>query len=304
MYIEKIKFSIIMPTFNRGKTVGKAIKSVLEQTYTNWEVLVIDNGSTDNTKEIISEICRKEPRIRYYYCKEKGVSKSRNFGIKMAEGSFICFLDDDDLYLKHFLETIQMSILENNYKEAFYKSFSILRYSSGNEVRQEIKLYKDKDVKVDYLLNFMTPIHCICLKKETLERLNFDETLEVAEDCHLWLRIVAELPIICVPFYTSIYNLGEMSASAGSIQNYKRYIQSYKYIFDDKKIKGLVTSDMKKKVLGKQYKWLMMEYAKEKKIIKSFKTYFSIVCLTRSFKDYNFFLAVVKTLLSFNKQFK
>jgi len=93
--------SIIIPTFNRADWIKAAIESVLKQTYQNFELLIIDDGSTDNTKKIIS-FCDK--KIKYYFQKNKGPSAARNFGIKEANGKYICFLDSDDQWAKTKLE--------------------------------------------------------------------------------------------------------------------------------------------------------------------------------------------------------
>lgn len=88
--------SVIIPTFNRAHMLGDAIDSVLQQTYQNFELLVVDDGSTDNTKEFIETY--NDPRIKYFQIKNGGVSAARNVGIKNSKGSYISFLDSDDKY--------------------------------------------------------------------------------------------------------------------------------------------------------------------------------------------------------------
>ena len=89
--------SVIIPTYNRAHLVGRAIKSVLNQTYRDFEIIVVDDGSTDNTKDIIKEFQKKDKRIKYIpYEKNKGGSAARNTGIKAAKGEYIAFLDSDD----------------------------------------------------------------------------------------------------------------------------------------------------------------------------------------------------------------
>lgn len=90
------KVSIIMPTYNNGKYIGEAIESVLEQTYPNWELIVIDDGSTDDTAEIVTGFA--EPRIRYIRQANRGVCVARNVGVEAAKGDYIAFLDADDRY--------------------------------------------------------------------------------------------------------------------------------------------------------------------------------------------------------------
>src|SRR3972149_5580300 len=93
--------SIVIPTYNRGKTINRAIESVLSQTFKEYEIIVIDDGSNDNTRDIIKRHIRK---VRYYYQNNSGPSKARNIGIHMAKGEWIAFLDSDDLWFKTKLE--------------------------------------------------------------------------------------------------------------------------------------------------------------------------------------------------------
>ena len=96
-------FSIIVPTYNRAQNIKGAIESVLLQTYTSWELIIIDDGSTDHTKEVISKFT--DTRINYIYQKNQERSCARNNGIKVAKGQYICFLDSDDFYLANHLQS-------------------------------------------------------------------------------------------------------------------------------------------------------------------------------------------------------
>jgi glycosyltransferase involved in cell wall biosynthesis len=99
-----LQISIIIPTYNRAHFLSYAIQSVINQTYQNWELLIIDDGSTDNTKKVVEEFIKKDSRIKYFYKEHGGVGSSRNFGIKKASGDFVIFLDSDDMFLPNILE--------------------------------------------------------------------------------------------------------------------------------------------------------------------------------------------------------
>ena len=97
MQVKEQLVSVVIPTYNCGKYICDAVKSVLSQTYKNIEIIIVDDGSTDNTKEALrSYVYNKQ--IRYIYQKNKGPAASRNLGVEKAEGDFIAFLDADDLW--------------------------------------------------------------------------------------------------------------------------------------------------------------------------------------------------------------
>jgi glycosyltransferase involved in cell wall biosynthesis len=93
--------SVIIPTYNSGVFIGEAIQSVLRQTCTDYDIIVIDDGSTDNTRGIIEN---NFPQVRYFYIQNQGAASARNYGIRRARGEFIAFLDADDLWLPEKLD--------------------------------------------------------------------------------------------------------------------------------------------------------------------------------------------------------
>ncbi len=117
---ENIKISVILPTFNRGNLIEKSIKSVLNQTFNNIEILIIDDGSNDNTKDIIKNIDDK--RIKYIKLgKNKGACNARNVGIKKARGEYITFQDSDDILYPFKLEKQLKNLINNNSSLDFCK---------------------------------------------------------------------------------------------------------------------------------------------------------------------------------------
>ena len=92
------KVSVIIPTYNRASVIQRAVDSVYHQSFNNWELLLVDDGSTDQTKEILKGF-KKDPKFRYFKTKNHGVSSARNLGLKQAQGEWIAFLDSDDEWL-------------------------------------------------------------------------------------------------------------------------------------------------------------------------------------------------------------
>ena len=103
-----MKFTIIIPTYNRAAFLPNAIESVLAQTYTNWELIVVDDGSTDNTKDVVSQY--SDSRIIYIYQQNAERSAARNNGIAHAKGDYVCFLDSDNVMLPNRLQLLSETI--------------------------------------------------------------------------------------------------------------------------------------------------------------------------------------------------
>ena len=106
------KVSIIIPTFNRANFIGEAIKSVINQTFMDWELFIIDDGSADNTAEVVSRFL-KDKRVKYSFKENEGVSSARNYGMKLALGTYVAFLDSDDRWSPEKLQ-YQIEFLDHN----------------------------------------------------------------------------------------------------------------------------------------------------------------------------------------------
>jgi len=102
--------SIIVPTYNRSHLIGEAIQSVIDQSYENWELIIVDDGSTDDTRKRVEEF--KDDRIRYYFIEHSGIiGNVRNVGLRYVRGDYIAFLDSDDIWLPNKLD-YQLSLLK------------------------------------------------------------------------------------------------------------------------------------------------------------------------------------------------
>ena len=124
------KVSVIIPTYNREKTILRAVQSVLDQTYTNLEVLVIDDGSTDGTAEIVRGI--EDDRVKYIVLEQNGgQAKARNTGVQMAEGEWIAFQDSDDCWHKNKLEIQMTYAREHTEYSMIYCSYNAIMSFGG-----------------------------------------------------------------------------------------------------------------------------------------------------------------------------
>ena len=177
--------SVIVPCHNHGQFLGEALSSVLSQTFQDWECIVIDNGSTDNTKEVAEKFSRTDERFIYFILEKKGVSAARNFGIKKSSGKYILPLDADDKIGKgYFTEGVR--VLENN--------------SAVKVVYCEAKLFGDENRKwelPEYSIENMLKENCIFCSG-FFRRTGYDRTHgyneqmnEGFEDWDFWLSLLA-----------------------------------------------------------------------------------------------------------------
>src|SRR5690606_30975219 len=126
--------SIIIPTYNRATLIGETIKSVLDQTYTNWELIIVDDGSIDDTRNIVSKF--RSTKIKYYYVEHSGlVGAVRNYGIRQASGEYIAFHDSDDLWVKNKLE-FQLDLL-SQFPESKFIISNAVEFGAGSKLPRE-----------------------------------------------------------------------------------------------------------------------------------------------------------------------
>lgn len=191
--------TVIIPTFNRASIVGRAIRSVLAQTCQDWELIVVDDASTDGTEQAVRNF--SDNRIKYIrHDRNRRLSAARNTGIRCAQGKYVAFLDDDDEWLPEKLQK-ELEVFRNSDPEVglVYTTKAIL--DEGGRVRMVRPATRSGWV-YDALLdsNFIGSPSRITVKKEILDRLaGFDETLFNLEDYDLCLRVAKVSKIACVP---------------------------------------------------------------------------------------------------------
>jgi glycosyltransferase involved in cell wall biosynthesis len=181
--------SVIIPTYNRAQLLSRAVRSVLDQTYQNLEITIVDDASSDQTGEILKQF--RDPRIKYLRHEEnKGGSASRNTGIRVARGKYIGFLDDDDEWMPSKLEC-QVEHLENNGRvDVVYTGLSVRDLKSGKRVGKVVP--QKKGVIFGDLLgdNYVGTTSSVLIRRERLEIDNlFDEGMPSCQDWDMWLNL-------------------------------------------------------------------------------------------------------------------
>ena len=188
--------SIVIPTYNHAKFIGKAIESVLEQTYVNWEAIVIDNQSIDDTQKIINQF--KDSRIKYFKISNFGIiAKSRNFGIEVAKGKWIAFLDSDDWWTKNKIEICINNANDNvdfiyHDLEVVYKRNKFI-FNKKKTIGRHLKKPILKDLLISEIKRG-TAIgnSSVIVRKDILNKIggiSEDKKIVASEDFNTWLRI-------------------------------------------------------------------------------------------------------------------
>ena len=227
-----IRFSIIIPLYNKANFVRKSIDSVLNQTYKDFEIIVVNDGSTDNSLSVVNEI--NDDRIRVFSKENEGVAIARNFGIEKSQNEYIAFLDADDLWLPDFLETIIEMIGQYPHAGVFATgSTSIDRMGNkielvNNSLTKGTVLFIDNYCKA--LINKeMAHIWtgAICAKRELFDSIGgFREGIKRGEDLDMWLRLSLVSPVVWKNEAKAIYyTVTENNAT----QNYSSYKDDFPY---------------------------------------------------------------------------
>lgn len=184
---KEVLFSVIIPTYNRSKFIAKAIQSVRDQDCEDWECLIIDDGSTDNTKEIVEAFT--DDRIHYIYQVNQERSAARNNGIKLANGKYICFLDSDDYMLKKHLSHFTKHFSKFDPDKTFLISNTYLNID-GKEIDSESHEIITPKTNIENI--FLRPFGTqrVCISKPLLELGElFDPKINIGEDTELWSRL-------------------------------------------------------------------------------------------------------------------
>lgn len=221
--------SIIIPTYNRADFIAITLDSIVKQTNSNFEVIIVDDGSKDNTEEVV-QLFLADQRFTYYKKENGERGAARNYGANKALGKYVNFFDSDDLLYPNHVEEI-VKIIENDSPNVFHLGYDL----------------KDKELKllstvknIDENIIKGNPYSCngIVVKKEVFDKFKFveDRILSVSEDYELWIRLYANVGITHYPIITStVIQHDERSVM---IANFEKLLQRrdafFKYAFSDK----------------------------------------------------------------------
>lgn len=212
--------SVIIPTFNRWPLVGEAVESVLAQSVVDYEVIVVDDGSSDATVRRLSQF---GARLRIFTQENLGVSAARNLGARLARGDFLAFLDSDDLWLPRKI-AVQTAFMQQNPTVQICQTNEIW-IRNGVRVNPKAKHRKPSgDIFLPSLELCLVSPSAVMLQRELFERLGgFDETFPVCEDYDFWLRIAVKHPVPLIDEPLVVKRGGHADQLSRSVWGLDRY---------------------------------------------------------------------------------
>ncbi len=206
--------SAIIPTHNRSELLKRAIQSVLDQTWENMEIIVVDDASGDDTPQVLQSLSEKHKNLKVIRNKEsKGAAASRNIAIKNAEGEYIAGLDDDDIWRPNRIELLM---------EEFQEGYSAVTSNDRMDFGEKEIVWKKKPIITLHDLLFYNQVgNQVLTKKKYLEQVDgYDETLQSAQDYDLWIRLAHDFgPIKTAPHTLQVVNMSEDRESITTSEN-------------------------------------------------------------------------------------
>lgn len=286
-------FSVIVPTYNRASLISTTLYSVLAQTYPNFEVIIVDDGSTDNTERVVRKINNK--KILYFKKENEERAIARNFGILKAKGDYICFLDSDDILMPNHLSTALKIISDNIGIECFHIGYKIANIN--NKLLKEVNNLSNNNKEI-FKGNVLS-CNGVFLRKDIALANLFNRNLYASEDYELWIRLSSSF---IFKKYNTITSIIIEHENRSVLENNKEALISKQKVF----LESILTNPILKKFIkgnenkikSNSFSYISLHLALTGKHKKTAVTY-----LLRSFKNNNKmifskrFFVIIKCLL-------
>jgi glycosyltransferase involved in cell wall biosynthesis len=242
--------SIIVPCYNQAHYLDEALQSIYNQSHNNWECIVVNDGSTDHTEALAKQWSARDKRFKYIYQENKGLSGARNTGLSLVNGSYVQFLDADDVLVSTKLEACLRALEGQNTNTIAVTNFLMLSNQTTKaqpaycELKQELLTFKN----ILYLwdIDFTIPIHCGLFPAAVCKDVGFEESLKGKEDWLFWVRVTqqgAKVLFIDRPLVFYRLNPKSMSRSDANMKAY--HLQAFSLLsnyLDPQEHKALINS--------------------------------------------------------------
>lgn len=221
-----MQVSVIIPTFNRSKLLRRAIDSVLKQSYGNIEIIVVDDGSTDDTQEIVQGISKQTPSLIYVKKNNGGCASARNRGMELAHGELIAFLDSDDVWLPNAIESLVSVLWQSGAELVYSPSFEVDR-NGREEINYPVAAgMPDMLAKAHFMATNVRPGSFI-FTRDAFNKAGFhDESLLYNEDSDYFQRLAIHCKAAYSPFPTLRHFHHQSNKSNNRVEIYKALLKS------------------------------------------------------------------------------
>lgn len=266
-------FSVIIPTYNRASFIARTLDSVLAQDFHDFEVIVVDDGSTDHTREVVAPYVQRDQRVRYFYKENGERAAARNFGTRQAKGHYVTFLDSDDLYYPHCLSTAR-SFLRQHPECAWFALAYEIKDEKGRLLSSQAKR-KGNLVPQLFAGNLLSCI-AVFVRRDIalLHPFQEDRMLAGSEDWELWLRLAARYPL---PYANEVVACmiqhdarSVMEVNAARLE--ARLLACIRYVEADEAVRALPASYLRR-FRTHAYAYLSLHLALGKHPAKAFSYY-------------------------------
>lgn len=238
--MDKPVISVIIPCYNYAHFLNETVASVIGQTFHEWECIIIDDGSTDDTASVARKLVEKDHRIKYFYQKNRGLSASRNEGLKLASGDYIQFLDADDLLINEKF-TQQLQYLKANpevdivYGDHKYLDQSTGEISAAKNIKVQLTSEPYNQFVNDWEKGFSIPIHSLLFKEKCFQMAGvFDESLPTHEDLEIQLRFSLQgFKYRYLPGTVAVYRIHNSSMISDKTKMKKGYLMALLKAFNN-----------------------------------------------------------------------
>lgn len=198
-------FSVIIPTYNRAALLPRAVASVQAQSYPHWELIIVDDGSTDHTRTLAEAYARQDGRVRYVWQENKQLNAARNRGVDLARGQYVCFLDDDDEFLPIHLEQMAKEVHSLNLDDiALLKTQMLVEYKG---VVRTGTSYDSQAHPIAAFWHDMPNLLSFAFNRRIFDVFRFDERFLLFDDAHFLLRVLTRFPLFYIHHPSVLYHI-------------------------------------------------------------------------------------------------
>lgn len=243
-------FSIIIPTYNRAHLLEETISYIQSQELNDWECIIVDDGSTDETKQVSQKLIQKDDRISYVYQNNAERSVARNNGASSAKGDYLIFLDSDDAFAPNYLKELQLYLASNNNPKALIVS-NFCTWDGG--LKKEIVTYPTVGLNAsEWLFDYPVSPSRACVHREIFQEFKFRKDIVIVEDSVLWVSIATKYSVLHFQQPLVWYRVHDGNSVDPSTNSSIKRLAGLKIFFNDELSANLNTR-FKRKILSDCY---------------------------------------------------